>query len=159
MVGSFRLGEWLHNVQTRVWALLPDRVQALTVLDPWWNVPWSVQWQRSYYRARDHAAVDGPPDAASGFARTAVLHGEWLYLRCTHYDALHVCWRTSASQPKQPLPPGRGEPACGRVSRQDWRTPGPMPPSMATWRSPARGWCTVGLGAGLALGSLLRGRR
>ncbi|GAA0541125.1 hypothetical protein GCM10010390_48860 [Streptomyces mordarskii] len=89
MAGSFRLGEWLHNVQTRAWALSPDRVRALTALDPWWNVPWSVQWQRSYYRARDHAAVDGPPDAAAGFARTAVLNGEWLYLQCTHYDALH----------------------------------------------------------------------
>lgn len=89
MVGSFRLGEWLHNVQTRAWALTPDRVRALMVLDPWWNVPWSVQWQRSYYRARDHAAVDGPPDAATGFARTAVLNGEWLYLQCTQYDALH----------------------------------------------------------------------
>ncbi|MBA2811553.1 Helicase associated domain protein [Streptomyces sp. KM273126] len=90
MVGSFRLGEWLHNVQTRAWALSPDRVRALTVLDPWWNVPWSVQWQRSYYRARDHAAVDGPPDAAAGFAGTAVLNGEWLYLQCTQYDALHL---------------------------------------------------------------------
>ncbi|MFF7339686.1 helicase associated domain-containing protein [Streptomyces sp. NPDC008163] len=89
MAGSFRLGEWLHNVQTRAWALSPDRVQALMALDPWWNVPWSVQWQRSYYRARDHAAVDGPPDAAAGFAGTAVLNGEWLYLQCTHYDALH----------------------------------------------------------------------
>ncbi|CAL9669984.1 hypothetical protein SUDANB145_07364 (plasmid) [Streptomyces sp. enrichment culture] len=89
MVGSFRLGEWLHNVQTRAWALPPDRVQALTALDAWWNVPWSVQWQRSYYRARDHAAVDGTPDAASGFAGTAVLNGEWLYLQCTQYDALH----------------------------------------------------------------------
>ncbi|WP_435809952.1 helicase associated domain-containing protein [Streptomyces mirabilis] len=89
MVGSFRLGEWLHNVQTRSWALSPDRVRALTALDPWWNVPWSVQWQRSYYRARDHAAVDGPPDAAAGFAGTAVLNGEWLYLQCTQYDALH----------------------------------------------------------------------
>ncbi len=89
MVGSFRLGEWLHNVQTRSWALSPDRVRALTALDPWWNVPWSVQWQRSYYRARDHAAVDGPPDAATGFAQTVVLNGEWLYLQCTQYGALH----------------------------------------------------------------------
>ncbi|MBI0375703.1 Helicase associated domain protein [Streptomyces albiflaviniger] len=89
VVDSFRLGEWLGNVQTRAWAMAPDRAQALAALDPWWNVPWSVQWQRSYYRARDHAAVAGPPDAAAGFPGTQILNGEWLYLQCTHYSTLH----------------------------------------------------------------------
>ncbi|WAP61135.1 Helicase associated domain protein [Streptomyces sp. S465] len=89
VVDSYRLGEWLGNVQTRAWAMAPDRAQALAALDPWWNVPWSVQWQRSYYRARDHAAVAGPPDAAGGFPGTQILNGEWLYLQCTHYSTLH----------------------------------------------------------------------
>ncbi|MCH0573069.1 Helicase associated domain protein [Streptomyces sp. MUM 136J] len=89
VVDSYRLGEWLGNVQARAWAMAPDRAQALTALDPWWNVPWSVQWQRSYYRARDHAAVAGPPDAAAGFPGTQILNGEWLYLQCTHYSTLH----------------------------------------------------------------------
>lgn len=88
-VDSYRLGEWLGNVQARAWAMAPDRAQALAALDPWWNVPWSVQWQRSYYRARDHAAVAGPPDAAAGFPGTQILNGEWLYLQCTHYSTLH----------------------------------------------------------------------
>lgn len=48
-----------------------------------------MQWQRSYYRARDHAAVDGPPDAAAGFPGTQILNGEWLYLQCTRYSTLH----------------------------------------------------------------------
>ncbi|MBP8536602.1 helicase associated domain-containing protein [Streptomyces sp. MK37H] len=89
VVDSYRLGEWLGNLQTRAWAMAPDRAQALAALDPWWNVPWSVQWQRSYYRARDHAAVAGPPDAAAGFPGTHILNGEWLYLQCTHYSTLH----------------------------------------------------------------------
>ncbi|MFJ2565706.1 Helicase associated domain protein [Streptomyces sp. NPDC087568] len=89
VVDSYRLGEWLGNVQARAWAMVPDRAQALAALDPWWNVPWSVQWQRSYYRARDHAAVAGPPDAAAGFPDTQILNGEWLYLQCTHYSTLH----------------------------------------------------------------------
>nr|WP_262928385.1 helicase associated domain-containing protein [Streptomyces sp. CBMA29] len=89
VVGSFKLGEWLSNQQARAWALAPERVQALEDLDPWWNVPWPMQWQRSYYRARDHAAVDGPPDAAAGFPGTAMLNGEWLYLQCTQYASLH----------------------------------------------------------------------
>ncbi|MFF7415449.1 Helicase associated domain protein [Streptomyces lydicus] len=89
MVDSFRLGEWLHNVKTRAWALSQERVEALEALDVWWNVPWPTQWQRSYYRARDHAAVHGPPDAAAGFPGTHVLNGEWLYLQCSRYDSLH----------------------------------------------------------------------
>jgi hypothetical protein len=88
-VGPFRLGDWLHNVKTRVWALSTERAQELAALDPWWNVPWPTQWQRSYYRARDHAAVNGLPDAAAGFPGTQVLNGEWLYLQCTRYSTLH----------------------------------------------------------------------
>ncbi|MFF4088828.1 Helicase associated domain protein [Streptomyces nigra] len=89
VVDSFRLGEWLHNVKTRAWALSQERVEALEALDVWWNVPWPTQWQRSYYRARDHVAVHGPPDAAAGFPGTHILNGEWLYLQCSHYDSLH----------------------------------------------------------------------
>ncbi|WP_406259361.1 Helicase associated domain protein [Actinacidiphila glaucinigra] len=89
VVDSYRLGEWLGNVAARAWAMAPDRAQALAALDPWWNVPWSAQWQRSYYRARDHAAVAGPPDAAAGFPGTEILNGEWLYLQCTRYRTLH----------------------------------------------------------------------
>jgi hypothetical protein len=89
VVDSFRLGEWLHNYKTRAWALSQERVEALEALDVWWNVPWPTQWQRSYYRARDHAAMHGPPDAAAGFPDTHILNGEWLYLQCSQYDSLH----------------------------------------------------------------------
>jgi hypothetical protein len=89
MAGSFKLGEWLNNQQARAWAQATERVQALEDLDPWWNPPWPMQWQRSYYRARDHAAVDGPPDATAGFPGTEILNGEWLYLQCTQYASLH----------------------------------------------------------------------
>jgi hypothetical protein len=90
VVDSFRLGDWLHNHKTRAWALSQERVEALEALDVWWNVPWPTQWQRSYYRARDHAAVHGPPDAAAGFPHTHVLNGEWLYLQCSQYGSLHA---------------------------------------------------------------------
>ncbi|MFH9405211.1 helicase associated domain-containing protein [Streptomyces sp. NPDC017638] len=89
VVDSFRLGEWLHNLKTRAWALSQERVEALEALDVWWNVPWPTQWQRSYYRASDHVVVHGPPDAAAGFPGTHILNGEWLYLQCSQYDVLH----------------------------------------------------------------------
>ncbi|MFJ2272269.1 helicase associated domain-containing protein, partial [Streptomyces sp. NPDC087849] len=62
---------------------------ALKEVDPWWNIPWSVKWQRSYYRARDHVTRHGPFNAADGFPDTHVLTGEWLYLQCTDYSSLH----------------------------------------------------------------------
>ncbi|MFK0017087.1 helicase associated domain-containing protein [Streptomyces sp. NPDC091027] len=88
-VDSFPLGVWVRNQQTRALLLPAEKAGALEALDPWWNVPWSVKWQRSYYRARDHVRQHGPLDAAGGFPGTHVLTGEWLYLQCADYEELH----------------------------------------------------------------------
>ncbi|MEU9992838.1 hypothetical protein AB0E10_39850 [Streptomyces sp. NPDC048045] len=53
------------------------------------HIPWSVKWQRSYYRARGHVRRHGPLNASDGFPDTHVLTGEWLYLQCTDYSSLH----------------------------------------------------------------------
>ncbi|MBW1600255.1 DNA-binding protein [Streptomyces sp. JJ38] len=88
-VGSFSLGKWVHNQQAHALALPEEKAIALKEVDPWWNVPWSVKWQRSYYRALDHVRRHGPLNAADGFPDTHVLTGEWLYLQCTDYGSLH----------------------------------------------------------------------
>ncbi|MEW1849403.1 helicase associated domain-containing protein [Streptomyces albidoflavus] len=88
-VGSFSLGKWVHNQQTLALALPEEKAAALKEVDPWWNIPWSVKWQRSYYRARDHVRRHGPLNAADGFPDTHMLTGEWLYLQCTDYSSLH----------------------------------------------------------------------
>ncbi|MFI5662945.1 Helicase associated domain protein [Streptomyces sp. NPDC051684] len=88
-VGSFALGKWVHNQQTHALTLPEEKAAALKEVDPWWNIPWSVKWQRSYYRARDHVRRHGPLNAADGFPDTHVLTGEWLYLQCTNYSSLH----------------------------------------------------------------------
>ncbi|MFC5905197.1 helicase associated domain-containing protein [Streptomyces zhihengii] len=88
-VGSFSLGKWVHNQQAHALALPEEKAAALKEVDPWWNIPWSVKWQRSYYRARDHVRRHGPLNAADGFPDTHVLTGEWLYLQCTDYGSLH----------------------------------------------------------------------
>ncbi|MGW0712473.1 hypothetical protein ACWD4G_42170, partial [Streptomyces sp. NPDC002643] len=84
-----RQGKWVHNQQAHALALPEEKAAALKELDPWWNIPWSVKWQRSYYRARDHVRRHGPLNPADGFPDTQVLTGEWLYLQCTGYSALH----------------------------------------------------------------------
>ncbi|MFG3034953.1 helicase associated domain-containing protein [Streptomyces sp. NPDC048253] len=88
-VGSYPLGKWVHNQQTHALALPADKAAALDAVDPWWNIPWSAKWQRSYYRARDHVRDHGCLGAAGGFPDTHMLTGEWLYLQCTGYRALH----------------------------------------------------------------------
>ncbi|MFD0431996.1 helicase associated domain-containing protein [Streptomyces zhihengii] len=74
-VGSFSLGKWVHNQQAHALALPEEKAAALKEVDPWWNIPWSVKWQRSYYRARDHVRRHGPLNAADGFPDTHVLTG------------------------------------------------------------------------------------
>ncbi|QFR02279.1 DNA-binding protein [Streptomyces phaeolivaceus] len=92
-VGSFALGKWVHNQQAHALVLPEEKAAALKEVDPWWNIPWSVKWQRSYYRARDHVRRHGPLNAADGFPDTHMLTGEWLYLQCTDYSSLHPAQR------------------------------------------------------------------
>jgi len=51
----------------QVLVLSEEKAAALKEVDPWWNIPWSVKWQRSCYRARDHVRRHGPLNAADGF--------------------------------------------------------------------------------------------
>jgi superfamily II DNA or RNA helicase len=57
---DFPLGRWLATQRTRAHQLPPERTAALTALDPWWNPPWPITWQRAYHAARrqkeDHTA-------------------------------------------------------------------------------------------------------
>ncbi|MET7853915.1 Helicase associated domain protein [Streptomyces avermitilis] len=89
---GFPLGNWLALLRNRHHDRPPvpaDRIEALNALDPWWNPPWSLHWQRHYYRARDTAAghtlnpsngFDDLPDAAIA---------DWLRRQCPNYHQLH----------------------------------------------------------------------
>ncbi|MFJ1610447.1 helicase associated domain-containing protein [Streptomyces sp. NPDC088253] len=62
---------------------------ALNSIYPWWNTPWSTLWQRTWHQARTHTRTHGPLEPARGFPATSFSLGEWLYLQCTRYPALH----------------------------------------------------------------------
>ncbi|MFE9459515.1 helicase associated domain-containing protein [Streptomyces californicus] len=51
---GFPLGHWLNNQrqQARRDTTPNARHQALTTIDPWWNPPWDLAWQRACTRAR-----------------------------------------------------------------------------------------------------------
>ncbi|GGV12118.1 hypothetical protein GCM10010260_58420 [Streptomyces filipinensis] len=46
-------------------------------------------WRRTWHQAHDHAEAHGPLQPGSGFPATSYSLGEWLYLQCTRYPALH----------------------------------------------------------------------
>ncbi|MFD0391793.1 helicase associated domain-containing protein [Streptomyces nogalater] len=60
------LGRWLATQRTRAHHLTTERAATLTALDPWWNPPWPITWQRAYHAARRQIQQD--PAAV----------GEWL---------------------------------------------------------------------------------
>ncbi|MFH9821555.1 Helicase associated domain protein [Streptomyces sp. NPDC017249] len=86
---GYPLGQWLANTRARHTRMAARQATALTALYPWWHAPWSTLWQRTWHHARDHAENHGPLEPASGFPTTSYSLGEWLYLQCTRYPALH----------------------------------------------------------------------
>ncbi|MET8514341.1 helicase associated domain-containing protein [Streptomyces sp. NPDC005077] len=86
---GFAVGLWLANQRAAGPELAPERAAALHSLDPWWNPPWNLWWQRIYHRARAHVQAGQPLDPELGFPGTHEGLGEWLYDQCTAYHQLH----------------------------------------------------------------------
>ncbi|MEU7244903.1 Helicase associated domain protein [Streptomyces sparsogenes] len=75
---DFPLGRWLATQRTRTHHLTAERAAALTALDPWWNPPWPITWQRAYHVTRRQIQQD--PTAA----------GEWLTAQRQRTRDLHA---------------------------------------------------------------------
>lgn len=73
---GFALGRWLADQRART--LNAERAAALTALDPWWNPPWPITWQRAYHAARQHTE-----------ANTTAEPGSWLAAQCARAADLH----------------------------------------------------------------------
>ncbi|MCZ7434764.1 helicase associated domain-containing protein [Streptomyces sp. WMMC1477] len=54
---GFPLGEWLNRQRelAKKRSHPSPTQQALATIDPWWNPPWPILWQRNYHRAHTHA--------------------------------------------------------------------------------------------------------
>ncbi|MFB7657848.1 MULTISPECIES: Helicase associated domain protein [unclassified Streptomyces] len=76
---DFPLGRWLATQRTRAQNLTTERTNALTALDPWWNPPWSITWQRAYHTARQQAEQKN----------TAAAAGEWHMAQHRRAHHLH----------------------------------------------------------------------
>ncbi|MEV8311907.1 Helicase associated domain protein [Streptomyces flavidovirens] len=91
---GLRLGQWLANqrskdrsYQVRHGAPSP-RALALSAIDPWWNPPWTLEWQRSWHQARAYVRDGQALDAAAGFPGTGSVLAAWLTTQCAQYDTL-----------------------------------------------------------------------
>jgi hypothetical protein len=86
---GYQLGQWIANLRTSHTRMPAHQAAALNGIAPWWNAPWSTLWQRTWHQARTHTRTHGPLEPARGFPTTSYSLGEWLYLQCTRYPALH----------------------------------------------------------------------
>ncbi|MFE9968252.1 helicase associated domain-containing protein [Streptomyces sp. NPDC005525] len=86
---GFAVGLWLANQRAAGPELAPERAAALHSLDPWWNPPWNLWWQRVYHRAQAHVRAGHFLAPELGFPGTREGLGEWLYDQCTAYHQLH----------------------------------------------------------------------
>ncbi|WP_060880710.1 DEAD/DEAH box helicase [Streptomyces scabiei] len=97
MIGDYALGRWLTNRRAAARAradngLEPDPTDtALAEIDPYWNPPWPITWQRLYYTARTYAEAsitldDLPADFITDDDERL---GEWVAAQSTEYRALH----------------------------------------------------------------------
>ncbi|MDQ1013564.1 Helicase associated domain protein [Streptomyces afghaniensis] len=90
---GYRLGQWLANQRNHGRSnrqpMPADRAQAFKDIDPWWNPPWHLTWQRRYYRSRD-AAAGRLLQAENGFSDLDDFGAaDWLWRQCAKYDELH----------------------------------------------------------------------
>ncbi|WP_327740465.1 Helicase associated domain protein (plasmid) [Streptomyces nojiriensis] len=96
-IGDYAFGRWLTNrrntARTRAEnGLEPDPTDtALAEIDPCWNPPWPIGWQRLYYTARTYADAsitldDLPTDFLTDDDEPL---GEWVRTQSTEYNTLH----------------------------------------------------------------------
>ncbi len=92
---GFALGMWLFGQRNRAKQRARQgeppspHLQELAALDPWWNPPWNLHWQRNYYRARDYMHAVRRTDAAGGLPVRKDALGKWVRRQCTLYGTLH----------------------------------------------------------------------
>ncbi|MEU1259617.1 Helicase associated domain protein [Streptomyces chartreusis] len=75
---GFPLGRWLATQRTRAETLTDQRATALTTLDPWWNPPWPITWQRAYHAARQGLADNDTASQAQTWLKTQRGRGDRL---------------------------------------------------------------------------------
>ncbi|MFF4181230.1 Helicase associated domain protein [Streptomyces sp. NPDC001750] len=91
---GLKLGQWLSNQRSKDRAYQhrhgspSARALALSAIDPWWNPPWTLEWQRSWHQAHTHVQDGHFLDTTAGFPGTSSALATWLTTQCAQYDTL-----------------------------------------------------------------------
>ncbi|MDW4910702.1 Helicase associated domain protein [Streptomyces sp. ADMS] len=91
---GLKLGQWLSNQRSKDRAhqlrhgTPSPRALALSAIDPWWNPPWTLEWQRSWHQAQKHVHNGHALDTAAGFPGTTSALATWLTTQCAQYATL-----------------------------------------------------------------------
>ncbi|MDX3745746.1 helicase associated domain-containing protein [Streptomyces sp. AK08-02] len=92
---GFALGMWLFSQRNRAKQRARKGQPAsphlgqLAAIDPWWNPPWDLHWQRNYYRARNCMRAGRGADTMGGLPVGKDALGIRAKRQCTLYDSLH----------------------------------------------------------------------
>ncbi|MFC9792722.1 Helicase associated domain protein [Streptomyces sp. NPDC127584] len=118
---DYPLGMWLLSQRNRAKQRARDglppspHLSELAAIDPWWNPPWDLHWQRNYYRARDYVAAGEPFDPVARIPAPSTVLGSWVTRACLQYAQLHpgqqhllnaigITARTAEEWPPSPRP-------------------------------------------------------
>ncbi|NYV72920.1 Helicase associated domain protein [Streptomyces sp. UH6] len=87
---GFPLGQWLMSQRSRARMAEKetDRSRALSAIDPWWNPPWPMAWQRAYHHARKQCGSNQLLVPGDGFARVGAAAASWLYAQRALFEEL-----------------------------------------------------------------------
>ncbi|AYL40549.1 hypothetical protein CNQ36_34370 (plasmid) [Streptomyces fungicidicus] len=92
---GFPLGRWLAtqrhqaNLHRDLFDTPWPHGEHLARIDPYWNPPWGMKWQRRYQAARTQLTPGQNLAPEEGFPGTPDWTGQWLYSQCAVYDDLH----------------------------------------------------------------------
>ncbi|MER5399836.1 transposase [Streptomyces sp. NPDC002599] len=89
VVDGFDLGRWLARRRAEAVCLTAEQTAQLEGLDPWWNPPWPVGWQRFWYRARRYVGEHGPVHGGDNLDGLPQGLQTWLRRQILQYETLH----------------------------------------------------------------------
>ncbi|MET8646457.1 Helicase associated domain protein [Streptomyces sp. NPDC004675] len=90
--GGHALGAWLAYQRRKANAdnLHPRQLQQLEAIDPWWNPPWPLTWQRTYATAKAHVAAGGSTEPPNSYTTPdGIPLGQWFSRQRNHFAHLH----------------------------------------------------------------------
>ncbi|MFI6937338.1 Helicase associated domain protein [Streptomyces sp. NPDC050287] len=93
--GGFPLGRWLAqqrhqaNLHRDLFDTPWPHEEHLVRIDPYWNPPWGMKWQRRYQAARTQLTPGRSLATTADLDALPSATAKWLFTQCSSYDSLH----------------------------------------------------------------------